>query len=178
MRMSRSVCCNSVLLGEKVAYLVVFLTPTTDSFYSICLFGESPQQSLDENFLNFSEWKLEGEGPEETGEETEPDLGHEVGRQLPHGEVDRVGLEEEEVPVEGHVEEVGHEGDLGDGLPEAPGEEVIDDTPVPSAAGEGHPHEAETPPSLAEGVERPPLDEVNVLARVPAEVSVGPEDQE
>ena len=72
---------------------------------------------------------------------------------MPHGVVHGVGLQEEEVPVERHVEQVGHEGDLGDGQPEAPGEEVIDDSPVAPAAGEGDPGKAETPGSLAISVE-------------------------
>ena len=45
-----------------------------------------------------------------------------------------VGLQEEEVPVERHVEQVGHEGDLRDGQPELPGEEVVDDSTVAPAA--------------------------------------------
>ena len=49
------------------------------------------------------------------------------------------------------MEEVGHEGDLGDGQPEVPGEEVVDDPPVSTATGESHPGKAETPASLREG---------------------------
>ena len=55
------------------------------------------------------------------------------------------------------MEEVGHEGELGDGQPEVPGEEVVDDPPVAAAAGEGDPHQTETPASLAESVEGPVL---------------------
>ena len=41
-------------------------------------------------------------------------MGQEPLRDQPHGVVDWVGLEQEEIGVEGQVEEVGHEGDLGD----------------------------------------------------------------
>ena len=50
------------------------------------------------------------------------------------------------------MEEVGHEGDLGDGQPEAPGEEGVDDPPVAPAAAEGDPCQTESPASLAGGV--------------------------
>lgn len=43
------------------------------------------------------------------------------------------------------MEEVGHEGDLGDGQPEVPGEEVVDDAPISPTAGEGDPGQTETP---------------------------------
>ena len=108
---------------------------------------------LDENFLNFPEWKFQAETAKQPRQEAEPDLGHEQLRHPPHGVVHGVGLQEEEVPVERHVEEVGHEGDLGDGQPEAPREEVVDDPAVAPAAGEGDPHQTEAPGSLAEGVE-------------------------
>ena len=52
------------------------------------------------------------------------------------------------------MEEVGHEGDLGDGQPEVPGEEVVDDSTVSTATGKGDPHQTESPASLAESVER------------------------
>ena len=69
---------------------------------------------------------------------------------LPHGVVDTVGLGQEEEVVPGHVEEVRHEGDLRDGQPELPGEEIIDDTSVSAAAGESHPEQTEAPGGLAE----------------------------
>ena len=59
-----------------------------------------------------------------------------------------VGLQEEEVPVERHVEQVGHEGDLRDGQPELPGEEVVDDSTVTPAARKSHPGKTEAPASL------------------------------
>ena len=76
------------------------------------------------------------------------------------------------------MDQVGHEGDLGDGVPEAPGEEVVDDPAIPSGAGEGDPHEAEAPACLVEGEVRSFLEEVDKLASVMPEVSVCPEDQE
>ena len=110
-------------------------------------------KTLNEYFLKFAEGKLQSKTAEESYEETDPEMGHEPLCDQPHGVVDRVGLHQEEIEVEGHVEEVGHEGDLGDGEPEPPGEELVHDPPVPPAAGEGDPHETETPGSSAAGVE-------------------------
>ena len=107
---------------------------------------------MNDYFLKFPERKLQSEGGEETDEEADPELGQEPHGDLPHGVVEGVGLQQEEVEVEGHVEEVGHEGDLGDGQPEAPGEEVVDDPPVAPTAGECDPEQAETPAGLAGGV--------------------------
>ena len=40
------------------------------------------QQSLDENFLNFSEWELQGEAAKESSEKADPHLGNKPLRQL------------------------------------------------------------------------------------------------
>ena len=109
---------------------------------------------MNDYFLKFPERKLQSEGGEETDEEADPELGQEPHGDLPHGVVEGVGLQQEEVEVEGHVEEVGHEGDLGDGQPEAPGEEVVDDPPVATAASECDPEQTEAPAGLAVSVEQ------------------------
>ena len=75
------------------------------------------------------------------------------------------------------MKQVGHEGDLRDGQPEVPGEEVVDDPPVPPAAGEGDPHQAETPASLAESVERSGLYHVPDIFAVNMQISVCPVNQ-
>merc|ERR1712156_808849 len=90
----------------------------------------SCHQFLEEQLLNLSEWQLESEAAEQADEQTDPDLSHEHLAEEPHGEVHVVVLHSEVVPVEGHEGQVGHEGDLGDGGPEAPGEEVVDRSPV------------------------------------------------
>ena len=100
----------------------------------------SPGKSENEYFLKFPEGKFQSETAQESQEETDPELAHEPLRDQPHGVVDRVGLQQEEVGVEGQVEEVRHEGDLGDGQPESPGEEAVDEASVAPAAGEGDPH--------------------------------------
>ena len=77
--------------------------------------------------MNLSEWQLESEAAEQADKQTDRHLSHEHLAEEPHGEVHVVVLHGEVVPVEGHVEQVGHEGDLGDGGPQAPGQEG--DTP-------------------------------------------------
>ena len=103
--------------------------------------------------MNFPKRKLQSETTNKAQAKVDPDLSDEPDGDLPHGEVQPVLLGQEEEEVPGHVEEVGHEGDLGDGQPEAPREEVVDDPTVSPAAGEGDPHQTEAPGSLAEGVE-------------------------
>ena len=93
-------------------------------------------------------------------------------RQLPHGVVQLVGLEEEELPVERHVEEVGHEGDLGDRQAESPREEGVDNASVAPAAGEGDPHQTEAPGSPAVCVE-----EFYLNVTIPVEVWPVDQDQ-
>ena len=95
--------------------------------------------------MNLSEWQLESEAAEQADKQTDRHLSHEHLAEEPHGEVHVVVLHGEVVPVEGHVEQVGHEGDLGDGGPQSPGEEVIDRSPVSLHTGKHHPAEAETP---------------------------------
>ena len=48
------------------------------------------------------------------------------------------------------MEEVSHEGELGDGQPELPGEEVVHNPPISPAASEGDPEETEAPSRLPE----------------------------
>ena len=67
------------------------------------------------------------------------------------------------------MNQVGHEGDLGDGSPPVPGEEVVDDASEPAAAGKDEPGEAETPHQVAVSVPEP----CDRLVRVhPLKVSV------
>ena len=63
----------------------------------------------------------------------------------PHAVVKVVVLHVEVVPVEGHVEEVGHERDFRDWKEKVPGEEVVDKTTISSAAGESDPAQNKTP---------------------------------
>ena len=114
-----------------------------DKYPFIVLFASN--QLLNENFLNFPKRQLQSEAANEAQPEVYPDLSHEPAGDLPHGEVHTVGLGQEEEVVPGHVEEVGHEGDLGDGQPKLPGEKVIDDPSVAPAASEGDPEETEAP---------------------------------
>ena len=65
-------------------------------------------------------------------------------------EIDQLYLHGEVLPVGGHVEQVGHEGDLGDGGPESPGQEVIHRAAIALHAGEGDPAEADPPGGLVE----------------------------
>ena len=74
-------------------------------------------------------------------------------------------------PVQWHVEEVGHEGDLGDGGPHAPGEEVIDDATVSPDTGEGDPGEHQTPAELPHCLHCPLL--LDVIERVDVVNTVG-----
>ena len=69
------------------------------------------------------------------------------------------------------MEEVGHEGDLGDGQPEVPGEEVVDNPPVAATASEGHPHQTESPASLTESVVRSALEFVPEIVALKMEFS-------
>ena len=67
------------------------------------------------------------------------------------------------------MNQVGHEGDLGDGAPPVPGEEVVDDASEPAAAGKDEPGEAETPHHVTASVPEP----CDRLVRVhPVKVSV------
>ena len=54
-----------------------------------------------------------------------------------------------------HVDEVGHEGYLGDGGPESPGEELIDQSAVSPDTGECDPGEHQSPAELEEALIRP-----------------------
>ena len=120
-----------------------------DKYHNVLFCPRGSGKSLKEYFLKFPCRQFQGESSQETEEETDPELAHEPLRDEPHAVGDGVGLQQEEVEVEGQVEEVGHEGDLGDGQPEAPGEEGVDDPPVAPAASEGDPHQTEAPGSLA-----------------------------
>ena len=46
------------------------------------------------------------------------------------------------------MEQVGHEGDLGDGDPQPPGKEVVDESSIAFDTGEGHPGKADAPSQL------------------------------
>ena len=46
------------------------------------------------------------------------------------------------------MEQVGHEGDLGDGGPQSPGQEVIDRATIALHTGKHYPGEADAPASL------------------------------
>ena len=81
---------------------------------------------MQEDFLYFPKRQLKGEACGQAQAEVDKQLSHEDLGHQPHGEVHVVVLDVEVVPVPGHVEQVGHEGDFRDGGPEAPGEEVID----------------------------------------------------
>ena len=59
-----------------------------------------------------------------------------------------VSLGCEVVEVGRHVEQVGHERHFGDGDPEAPGEEVVDESSIAFDTGEGHPGKADAPSQL------------------------------
>ena len=71
----------------------------------------------------------------------------------PEGEVHSIVLHLLILPVDGHVEQVGHEGDLGDGGPQSPGQEVIDRATIALHTGKHYPGETDAPGSLdADGV--------------------------
>ena len=70
---------------------------------------------------------------------------------------------EDELKIQ--VNEVGHEGDLCDGTPPAPGEEIVDNPTQSAAAGEDQPRQADSPHHVAASVPEPcyALPGVNVL---------------
>ena len=102
--------------------------------------------------MYFSKWELESEAGDQAQGQADKQLRHEYLGEQPHREVHVVVLDVEVVPVPGHVEQVGHEGDLGDKGPEAPGEEVIDNPSIALDTGEHDPGEAEAPARLHHGL--------------------------
>ena len=64
-------------------------------------------------------------------------------------------LHPEEGELDIHVNEVGHEGNLCDGAPTAPGEEIVDNPTQSTAAGEDQPRQTEPPHHVLASVPKP-----------------------
>ena len=99
-------------------------------------------------FLYLSKWQLQRETSYEAVHETKYQLGDKYLSKEPQRNVQVVALSSEVVEVGRHMEQVGHEGHLGDGDPEAPRQKVIDESSVSFNTSKSYPGQGETPSQL------------------------------
>ena len=103
---------------------------------------------LHKKLLDISKWQFQSEAANQPQEQVKTNLGHKYLGEEPEGDIHSVVLHLHVLPVGGDVEQVGHEGDLGDGGPQSPGQEVIDGATIPLHTGKHYPGEADAPASL------------------------------
>ena len=106
------------------------------------------QHFLHQKLLDISKWQFQSEAANQPQEQVKTNLGHKYLGEEPEGDIHSVVLHLHVLPVGGDVEQVGHEGDLGDGGPQSPGQEVIDGATITLHTGKHYPGEADAPASL------------------------------
>ena len=70
------------------------------------------QNNLQNNFLDLSKWKLQGDTAYEANEKVHTELSNKEGGHMPHGEVHHIGLGGIVNKVKVNVKKIGHEGYL------------------------------------------------------------------
>ena len=113
----------------------------------------STQHFLHKKLLGISKWQFQSEAANQPQEQVKTNLGHKYLGEEPEGDIHSVVLHLHVLPVGGDVEQVGHEGDLGDGGPQSPGQKVIDRATIALHTSKHYPGEADAPGSLdADGI--------------------------
>ena len=103
---------------------------------------------MHEKLLDISKWQFQSEAANQPQEQVKTNLGHKYLGEEPEGDIHCVVLHLHVLPVGGDVEQVGHEGDLGDGGPQSPGQEVIDRATIALHTGKHYPGETDAPDSF------------------------------
>ena len=103
---------------------------------------------MHQKLLDISKWQFQSEAANQPQEQVKTNLGHKYLGEEPEGDIHCVVLHLHVLPVGGDVEQVGHEGYLGDGGPQSPGQEAIDGASIALHTGKHYPGEADAPGCL------------------------------